>query len=840
MLSPIFGPKSVGSSLHPEATRSSTAGTNTSNAKNTQHDHTNTPPLKASEVITFRRRHYATDSLNGQHKASNHGGREGGSSTAGSSSTNSPAVKAATSTSTAHASSSSTNTTNTTATPTTNSSSSNSSSRRHSSHGSSVLTSPNMLPAFSPLIKARSITSKSIPTLNSVNGQGNNTHSPKLKAVDSVSSTSASVVQPPHQQQQHGHHHGLSSPSLAASTLSDLLHRTTSKGDSSSTLPAIAGNKRASKSDSLLTGPALASSSSTKNLLRSPGVPATSQGLPSTSSSSALSGTTAGKGENTGHNKPSWLQRNKLTKNFFSFNGPLSSSSLTGRISDHAQSQSHSQATCARKNCPVNHATHPLASFFTPLTRRSSEPGSPFASPAIYYSDNLDPFEESFSKSASGSITTTLKNSASTTNGVDGVRRRPSLSTSITAPPGVTTPSPGVNGVKPQDYSGFAGFLFALHNQRKGGAAAGTSSPLSPYNGDGTSTKEDSRKASFDMYSTPESSESGYDAQDEDHARLEISSSVRGRGRSSRRANATTSASVSGAQAKDQTETAHTAKPALLKEKLNNVVRASNDRSNSTTSSTTDPTPVATDVSPARSNGGKPRGFLFSRGNAFKNSSLAPPETKGDAKSTNTDDEVDEVRIVPSIDQKKQEKDIRIEAVNSQDDHSAKQQEEISSRGRKGVSTAPRARHNHSTSVGEGSQYIVNLRGSAGQKAKVSIRAEKGDESSEELTLSDERDSPRRSPERTGVAPNPQQRGRPTARRRSSANGRIAVVSPFTTLERANTFANGEEKQQQLQTEDGGRGRSRARGSAALHRSVSPARSSSRARGRDSPRLRTR
>lgn len=656
-------------------------------------------------------------------------------------------------------------------------------------------------------------------------------------------------------------HHGLASPSLAATTLSDLLYRTTSKGDKvpvahshgHSHLGPLSVNKRASKSDSLLSGPALAGTSS--SALPNSDLPSTSQGLQSVPSKSA----------STNNKSSSWLQRNKITKSLFSFNGPLASSTLTGKTIDSGAvpgSATSAHATCARKNCPVNHAAaahHPLASFFTPLTRRNSEPGSPFASPAIYYSDSLDPFEESFSKSATSptsmSGSSTLKNSSAATGtsvrGGNGtpVARRPSLGTSITAPPVISSPSPGPDGLKPQDYSGFAGFLFALHNQRKGSASAGsnlrttgTSSPLSANNAGASATKEGKRRSIENVYSTPGSSESGYDAQDEDHSRLDggATSTFRGRGRTSRRPNAI-SALVNGMKENNSDNktdnTTTTVKPALLKERLNNVVRASNDRP----SPSGDASPTS-EISPARStgnNGGKPRGFLFSRGNAFKNSTLVNQSTD------ETEDEVEEVKISPSTatsKKKPQKEEMQIEAVVVKEEGAKSEQAPVvTARGRTGPAVPQqRARHNHSTSVGEGSQYIVNLRASGGPKSRHSLKEEKGEDSSEELTLSDDGDSPERDDIAAQQAAAAQPRGRPTARRRSSANGRVPVVSPFTALERANTFANGEEKQHQLQTEDVGRGRSRARGSAALHRSVSPARSSSRARGRDSPRLRNR
>lgn len=803
MLSPIFAPKSMGATttttstiVHPDLLSRPT--TSSSSTSNTAHDHTTPPPLNASEVITFRRRHYAADSMNG-HQKSSHGSTTASTTT---SSSASPAVHAST---TANGTSTSASASN---------------SRRHSSHGS--ITSPKTHPAFSPLVKARSTTSRSIPTLNdTITGNSNatsSTSSPRMKAVDGSSTTA--------------------SPSLAASSLSDLLLRTTSRPETTSSSSShsqqqqqqqqqqsISGNKRASKSDTIL---------------------ANSSSIPE---NEAVNSTAAAAGIKDGSTKKSWLQRNKLTKTFFSFNGTSTSSALrAGTTTGHT----HTSTTCGRKNCPVNHASspsstlHPLANFFTPLTRRVSEPGgagSPFASPAIYYADSMnavDPFEESFSRSASDSITSALKNTSNISpttmiNGTDGVRRRPSLSSSNTAPPAViTSPSPGPGGVKPQDISGFAGFLFALHNQRKVSASSsGALSPLSP-NGSAAAAavaaavnaKEASnnKRASFGLYSTPESSESGYDAQDEEV------SAIRGRGRASRRPHAPPAGNVEKATEvhaplfKSESNiqpgrsvdnaTAHTAKPALLREKLANVVRASNDRSPSGASpdGTSDQASTA-DVSPARSNG-RPTRFMFGRGNAFKNSNLNENTTTSG--TDNAEEEAGKVKAVsPS-------------AVQSDRNRPKSSGREAS----------PRLRHNHSTSVGEGSQYIVSLHGHPSKDGSDSKVGDGGDSSSsEELVLTDEKDSASQSPDRVQQQQQQdQQRGRPTARRRSSANGRMPLISPFTTLER--------ESQQALITnangDDGGRGRSRARGSAALHRSVSPARSSSRARGRDSPRLRTR
>lgn len=421
---------------------------------------------------------------------------------------------------------------------------------------------------------------------------------------------------------------------------------------------------------------------------------------------------------------------------------------------------------------------------------------SPFASPAIFYADHpKNPFEESFaSRSASDSFTATLRNTSlspaspalvgeysnsSVTNG-SAVKR------ALTSPAVINTPSPGGSGIKPQDYSGFAGFLFALHNQRKGNATA------SQQSGSGSASYKirDSAapigtKASFQLYDATESSESGYDAQDEEV------SAARGRGRASGRKVGPTTVE-SGETLFKSEEQANVARPAPLKEKLVNAVRASNDRAASSVSSS-DSVEASNSAagSPATSNSSarKPTRFLFGRGNAFRNSNL------------------NEAAVVAAE-----------RTIQPQNDKTAQ--------------PLPRARHNHSTSVGEGSQYIVSLRGQTTKGSQVENIED--DSLSEELLLNDGQESPSAPlPDRPTASA--EARGRPTARRRSSGNGRMPLVSPFTALDRETR-----EVLQEQTNEDGGRGRSRARGSAALHRSVSPARSSSRVRGRDSPRLRLR
>lgn len=736
MLSPIFAPKSMGATttstgglIHDPSLAFTTRPTSSSSNCITTHDNSNTPPVNPSEVITFRRRHYAADSING-HQKSSHGNGNVSSTT---SSNASPALHAAPN-------------------PTT---SSKTSSRRHSSHGSAI-TSPKMAPAFSPLVKAKSTTSKSVPALKATdNGapiSSTSTSSPSVRPVDGPV--------------------GSSSPSLAASSLSDLLLRTVSRTESigaqqQSHPSSITGNKRASKSDTVLHDsiPEHGSLTSTKGGLE--------------------------------NSKKTWLQRNKLTKTFFSFNnGPSSTLSRIGTAAEEGSSSNYqTHDSCGKKDCFNHPPRHPLASLLSPLSRRVSEPGgagSPFASPAIYYTDApYDPFAESFaSRSVSDSITATYKHNSlspsrngvskgdyGTLNGSGNTQpRRPSLSTSMTAPPIVeASPSPGLGGVKPQDYSGFAGFLFALHNQRKASAAAAANS--SSQQASDLRNSNSAKRPTFELHSTPDSSESGYDAQDE-----QVSAS-RGRGRNSNRRPIVERTSFENhgtlfkSEAQGYIGGAQTAKPALLKEKLNNVVKANKeaegqDHQNNSTSNTS-----TADVSPARSNtssNGRPTRFLFSRGNAFKNSNLNE-STASNSEST----------------------------------------EEVADRSRKVEETqqASRLRDDQPAATGEGSQYIVNLR----DQSKGSKKVETEDDS-----LSEESDNVREA------------RGRPTARRRSSGNGRRPMVSPFTTLERESV------EDPKNQPDDGGRGRSRARGSAALHRSVSPARSSSRARGRDSPRLRTR
>lgn len=331
--------------------------------------------------------------------------------------------------------------------------------------------------------------------------------------------------------------------------------------------------------------------------------------------------------------------------------------------------------------------------------------------------------------------------------------------------------------MKMQDYSGFAGFLFALHNQRK---SAASSSPDSHASKTGEISSKAATAPAYDL----ESSESGYDAQDEEHQ------DARGRGRSSRKLNSMSdklegNASKTGSESKAQ---ALLAQPALLKQKLVNVVRASNDPSGKS------PASVEADENTSARSVSRPTRFLFGRGNAFKNSL--------NVSQVDTEDEISSVSPAPADEE-------LIEHSKSPEERESRRTREDRSR-KVTQDTYPerRPRHNHSTSVGEGSQYIVTMRDRSSDSSEDS-----GGSSRQSKPSSDRED------------------GRGRARRRS-AEGRYPVVSPFTTLERSQTHPE--------PVEETGRGRSRQRGSAAFHRSVSPARSSSRARGRDSPRLRAR
>lgn len=110
-----------------------------------------------------------------------------------------------------------------------------------------------------------------------------------------------------------------------------------------------------------------------------------------------------------------------------------------------------STSRCVHVGCPISQAAQ-LASGYPALQRRVSEPHSPYASPRAVSPSEQNTFDRSFAT------------------------RRPSLSTSATAPPVIRKFEN-----KSQDYTGFAGFLAKIYREK------------------------------------PEVNQDGYEGQDEDH-----------------------------------------------------------------------------------------------------------------------------------------------------------------------------------------------------------------------------------------------------------------------------------------------------------------------------------
>lgn len=140
-----------------------------------------------------------------------------------------------------------------------------------------------------------------------------------------------------------------------------------------------------------------------------------------------------------------------------------------------------------RKSLPLGRAgliPAPLSSNgLYPANRRISEPLSPYYSPSITSPNPADPFSSAF-----GGRATSYSSS------------RPTMSTSCSAPlvPGSVSPlASSAATTRPQDYSGFAGFLHDRHTR--------LSPTVSPTNA------HDVMK-----HRASEGTESGYDAQDEE------------------------------------------------------------------------------------------------------------------------------------------------------------------------------------------------------------------------------------------------------------------------------------------------------------------------------------
>lgn len=237
------------------------------------------------------------------------------------------------------------------------------------------------------------------------------------------------------------------------------------------------------------------------------------------------------------------------------------------------------QASSSRKLLPLNSTHHIISAPSSNAqhfgSRRVSEPLSPYYSPSIRSPSSGDIFASAFAGKPSS---------------YSPSHRRPSISASWSAPviPDSSPLASSVATTRPQDYSGFAGFLESKHANR----ASPTVSP--------TTTLAATKHRGSD------GTESGYDAQDEQLSLQKdrrLASSTNKKAVSpvtSRRALAEVSNGLREAQQKSHAS--------IMKERLANLHNGANGSSASSSSS---------DGSNAPS---KVKGYHFSRGGAFKGS----------------------------------------------------------------------------------------------------------------------------------------------------------------------------------------------------------------------------
>lgn len=368
------------------------------------------------------------------------------------------------------------------------------------------------------------------------------------------------------------------------------------------------------------------------------------------------------------------------------------------------------------------------ASSFAPLQRRVSEPHSPYASPRLANNPNVNPFDSSFTTSSDKDLTVGRRVSTSSYS-----LRRPSLSSSITAPP--TTGQPG-SSTRPQDYAGFAGFLAAVYSEPT---------------------------------VTPDPSDSGYDGHDERDRRVQIN---------------------------DKPSNSNQApKAASLRDKLVSLVSSSASSSSSSSDSSS---------SGAR----RPTRFMFGRG-------AAASGTRSSSASKKTS--------LATAD----------EAAGSSDDEGAGQS--VPSQSTVG-STATVRKTTAATAppATKDSQYIVSVLPTKRQPSRSTPTAQPGmprrgtgDSALATSSSSSESDEEKRARE-----PTPQDDGEERGRTSRKPSERVVRVSVLDRVaENARVYG-------AAAADDGGRGRSKQRGSAAsMRRSVSPNRSVSRASSRDPRRL---
>lgn len=438
------------------------------------------------------------------------------------------------------------------------------------------------------------------------------------------------------------------------------------------------------------------------------------------------------------------------------------------------------QTTCARRGCPLSTSQSSsgpsaLISALSPLTRRISEPHSPYASPRPVSPEAGDPFEQSFAGARSTSAVRLPTNATPREQ-----LRRPSLSSTQTAPPVVSV---GTATARPEDHAGFSGYLFNLHNREKKAATAPTSPMLKSH-------KHSSPHASPVLAGKAFSShkkDSGYDAHDEQdssssrpvtsHSRKSSSSALAAQAAGEHLTSTSTLSSLSSRNNRE-----------AFKDKLATVFASSASSSDAS--------------SVQRKAVQKPTRFLFGRGHSA-HSKVAAEDSKASGMAVNGERP------------------------------SSESEEELRSRQRRqkaaGVMTEAtadwRPKHNHSTSVGEGSQYVVSIRPSAVRKASkdraneqdhVPPLVRRGTTESAIASSSSSSDEADHVPIenvlaklREAEAPAEAERRGRGAERKVSINGmpRVPAVSPFTALQR---MAQGTEVRQQVDSTEG-RGRSRQR-----------------------------
>ena len=432
---------------------------------------------------------------------------------------------------------------------------------------------------------------------------------------------------------------------------------------------------------------------------------------------------------------------------------PSWSPRLGNKTASTATLRAHTQATCARQGCPVAHkqqvestmSTSGKTAHFHPLHRRVSEPLSPYVSPSVHSPSHEDPFELAFVVDSERSQRS-VPNSAGL--------RRPSLSASVTSPPGSSL----AQSTRPQDHSGFSSFLFSRYNPAPAVSSQSSSS------------------------SRPDTSESGYDAQDEEDRSRRNASGPAAAAQSpslARRSSSRDGLYMKGESEQNGGTTGNagpSARTAYLKDRLASLSPAPTSASSS--SSETGAT------SGSAAGAAKPTRYMFGRGNAFKSTLRHDsPEIESADLSSASEGEGDAAG----------------------EDDGAKR----GRRSRQASAQPGRPKHNHSTSVGEGSQYIVTIRPSK-EAHQSSQRAAPPAASRTDSALVTSSSS----------SSDNDDRGRSSTRKPSNANinpqaqaGRGPPAGPISQLQRVASGQSGRRPTSSGDSaeESGGRGRSRQR-----------------------------